>query len=240
MEFSLFDFLTKDDHLNRIDDSYIEELYLLVKKEAAPNICQPEFFIEYRNFVDTFFHYSDAIKCLNAKLDYPALIMCRAAIDSCIWKATIKSHNEGGEYNIDNWIKHGWKNLKKNAIIKGIISEADTLNIEKIRRLGNYSIHLTEQRDKIYEEWDKKFELYGATRDEKIRDQLNSELDGLLENANRNFLDGINVGQVLRDTGDVILKVMLNYFVREKDTYEGEEFIKKLEDGSKLAKKPNL
>lgn len=126
MSFNLFESLTKDgNRLGNISMGWLNELYRVVKKEAAPNICQPEFIYEYNVFVDAFYHYSDAIRCLKYGLKLPAMIMCRVAIDSCLWKTTIRTHTneyipgskvEGGRYDTDLWIKPGWDSLKRNAI----------------------------------------------------------------------------------------------------------------------------
>ena len=119
----LFKFFTKDERrLDYVDTAFINELYEFVKEEAAPNISQPEFVFESRVFFDSFYHYSDAIKCLRYSLKLPSMIMCRAAIDSILWKTTIHTHTneafpdyevKGGRYEKDIWIKHGWKSLKK-------------------------------------------------------------------------------------------------------------------------------
>lgn len=102
---------------------------------------------------------SDAIRCYENDIDDAAAILCRTAIDSSLYLASMfKLNNDSFSERIPAPFQGnkdvGWKELKESAIDLKFFSENELKFInENVRDLGNFAAHISIRQIREQREW---------------------------------------------------------------------------------------
>jgi hypothetical protein len=105
--------------------------------------------------------YAEGLNCFISHCFEASMIMCRNAIDSAIYLASVYVHTKGktafkprqiSKSKNNKW--HWDKQEKRHTIELGLLTESDIKHVEEVREKGNFSAHYAQRKDDSRRRWE--------------------------------------------------------------------------------------